>query len=261
MEAQRQEAMVAGRHKSPTLEETPRHRGPSPVLSSDGGGGGGVVTDRPVRVVIVHGQRLFLEALHSILSREESVEIVGEAAHGLPAIAVIENLRPDVALLDIGIPGTDGAELIRTIKRKSPDTKPLILAGTADEEVILTALKAGASGYLSKDASTSDLRKAIQGVHQGDAWVERKLIARLLGGDALAHVEGEDAHDRAKGGLTTREQEILRLLPSGGTNKDIAQSLFISEKTVKTHLGSIFRKLNVTRRLQAVVYAIQQGLR
>ena len=97
-------------------------------------------------------------------------------------------------------------------------------------------------------------------MHQGDAWVERKLIARFLGRDVVAAVETVDTNGRGKG-LTAREQEILRLLASGGTNKDIAQSLLISEKTVKTHLASIFRKLNVTRRLQAVVYAIQQGLR
>jgi len=219
-----------------------------------------VIAERPVRVVIVHVHRLFREALDAILGREGGVEIVGESAQGPSAIAMIETLRPDVALLEIGVPGTDGVELISTIKQKSPDTKPLILAGATDDAVILAALKAGASGYLSKDATASDLRKAIQGVHQGDAWVERKLIARFLEGDILAAVETEDANGRGKG-LTAREQEILRLLASGGTNKDIAQSLFISEKTVKTHLSSIFRKLNVTRRLQAVVYAIQQGLR
>lgn len=224
-------------------------------------GGGAAARDRPIRVVIVDDQRIFREALRATLSVEEGIEMVGEAALGGESIDVIDSLKPDIVLLDIGVPGMDGMELIRTTKQKSPDAKVLILTATRDEAVIFAALRAGGKGYVSKNASVSDLRKAIQVVHQGEVWVERKLIARFLGGEAFADVGKENARERPKGALTAREQEILRLLATGGTNKDIAHSLVISEKTVKTHLRSIFRKLNVTRRLQAVVHAIQHGLR
>ena len=223
--------------------------------------GGGTATEGPIRVVIVHEQRLVSEAFRVSLNSEEDIEIVGEAGHGLQPIDRIQDLKPDVILLDIGTSEMDGIELIRTINQQCPEAKLLILTAARDEAMMVTALRAGAKGFVSKNASVADLRKAIRGVHQGDMWVERKLIARLLGGEAFADVSGGNAHGPAKGVLTAREQAVLRILTSGGTNKDIAHSLFISEKTVKTHLSSIFRKLHVTRRLQAVIYAIQQGLR
>jgi len=129
-----------------------------------------------------------------------------------------------------------------------------------DEAMILKALKAGAKGYLSKDVGISDLIKAIQAVHQGELWVERKLMARFFEGEAIADPKGEDRSGKTKEGLTPREQEVLRFLTKGTTNKEIAKALFISEKTVKSHLNSIFRKLKVSRRLQAILYAIRRGL-
>jgi DNA-binding NarL/FixJ family response regulator len=231
----------------------------SRLTSSQRGGGGG--TEGPIRVVIVHEQRLVSEAFRVSLNSDEDIEIVGEAGHGLQPIDRIQDLKPDVVLLDIGTSEMDGIELIRTINQQCPEAKLLILTAARDEAMMVTALRAGAKGYVSKNASVADLRKAIRGVQQGDVWVERKLIARLLGGEAFADVSGENAHGPANGVLTAREQAVLRNLTSGGTNKDIAHSLSISEKTVKTHLSSIFRKLHFARRLQAVIYAIKQGLR
>jgi DNA-binding NarL/FixJ family response regulator len=221
----------------------------------------GTATEGPIRVVIVHEQRLVSEAFRVSLNNEEGIEIVGEAGHGLQPIDRIQDLKPDVILLDIGTSEMDGIELIRKINQQCPEARLLILSAAWDEATMVTALRAGAKGYVSKNASVADLRKAIRGVHQGDMWVERKLIARLLGGEAFADVSGGNAHDPANGVLTAREQAVLRNLTLGGTNKDIAHSLLISEKTVKTHLRSIFRKLHLTRRLQAVIYAIQKGLR
>ncbi len=225
------------------------------------GGGGGTATEGPIRVVIVHEQRLVCEAFRVSLDSEDDIEIVGEAGHGLQPYHRIQDLKPDVVLLDIGTSEMEGIELIRTITQQCPEAKLLLLTAARDEAMIVSALRAGAKGYVSKNASVADLRKAIRGVHRGDVWVERKLVARLLGGEAFADVGGGNAHGSAKGVLTAREQAVLRRLTSGGTNKDIADALFISEKTVKTHLSSIFRKLHLTRRLQAVLYAIQQGLR
>lgn len=233
----------------------------SPLTSSQREGGGGTATEGPIRVVIVHEQRLVSEAFRVSLNSEDGIEIVGEAGHGLQPIDRIQDLKPDVILLDISTSEMDGIELIRTITQQCPEAKLLILTATRDEPMIVTALSAGAKGYVSKNASVADLRKAIRAVHLGDMWVERKLVARLLGREAFADVSGGNAHGPANGVLTAREQAVLRRLTSGGTNKDIAHSLFISEKTVKTHLSSIFRKLHLTRRLQAVIYAIKQGLR
>lgn len=215
----------------------------------------------PIRVLIVAGQGLLREALRLLLTCEDGIEIVGEIAPGIQAMGVVDEVRPHVVLIDVCMPGSDGIELIRMIRRTSLNAKPLVLCPGGDDAGVFNALKAGAKGYVSTNASLSDLRKAIRGVHRGEEWVERKLLLRFLGGDALADVRVEETRERTRRVLTAREREVLRFLASGGTNKDIAQALFISEKTVKTHLTSIFRKLNVTRRLQAVLYAVQQGLR
>lgn len=215
----------------------------------------------PIRVLIVACQGLLREALRVLLTREDGIEIVGEIAHGIQTMGVIDEVRPHVVLIDVCTPGSDGIELIRMIRRSGLKAKPLVLCPDGDDAAVFNVLKAGAKGYLSTNASLSDLRKAIRGLHRGEEWVERKLLLRFLGGDALADVRLVETHERTKRVLTAREREVLRFLASGGTNKDIAEALFITEKTVKTHLTSIFRKLNVARRLQAVLYAVQQGLR
>ncbi len=213
-----------------------------------------------VRVVIVDDHRVLREGLRVILSTEEWIEIVGEAAHGLEAIEVVSRLQPDVGLLDITMPGTDGIEAIRLLKQNSLRTKLLILTAAMDDDSIFQALLAGAKGYLSKDSSASDLLKAIQVVHQGQLWVESKLITRFFEREALIDGRGEDGNGRTSAALTSKEYEVLRLLAAGATNKEIAQALFISEKTVKCHLTSMFRKFNVTGRTEAILYAIHQGL-
>jgi two-component system, NarL family, response regulator LiaR len=147
---------------------------------------------------------------------------------------------------------------MHNMKRASPDAKSLLITPSADDARICRALKAGATGYVSKDASVSDLRNAVRGVFRGELWVERRLIVGILKGtDPI----GGAVSERPAGSLTDREREVLRSLTSGGTNRDIAETLSISEKTVKTHLNNIFRKLHVARRLEAVVFAIRQGLR
>jgi len=213
-----------------------------------------------IRVVIADDHRLLREMLHLALRQETGIEVVGEAGNGLQTIDVISDLKPDIVLLDIIMPEMDGIKVLPAIREKSPKTKALMLTVAKDEAMILKALKAGAKGYLSKDVGISDLIKAIQAVHQGELWVERKLMARFFEGEPIADPKGEDRPGKTKEGLTQREQEVLRLLTKGSTNKEIAKALFISEKTVKSHLNSIFRKLKVSRRLQAILYAIRRGL-
>jgi len=213
-----------------------------------------------IRVVIADDHRLLREMLRLTLRREKGIEIVGEAANGLQTIDVISELKPDIVLLDTSMPEMDGIKVLPAIREKSPKTKALMLTADKDEAMIFKALKAGAKGYLSKDVSISDLIKAIQAVHKGELWVERKLMARFFEGEAVADPKGEGRPGKKKEGLTSREQEVLRILSKGSTNKEIAKALFISEKTVKSHLNSIFKKLNVSRRLQAILYAIKRGL-
>jgi DNA-binding NarL/FixJ family response regulator len=214
-----------------------------------------------IRVVIADDHRLLREMLRLILRQEKSIKIVGEAANGLQTIDVISNLKPDIVLLDIIMPEMNGLEVLPAIREKSPKTKALMLTVAADEPTIFKALKAGAKGYLSKDVSISDLIKAIQAVYKGELWVERKLIARFFEGEAIVRSREEGRPGRPKEVLTPKEKQVLCILTKGCTNKEIGRTLFISEKTVKSHLNSIFRKLDVTRRLQAILYAINRGMK
>jgi DNA-binding NarL/FixJ family response regulator len=216
--------------------------------------------DHRIQVIIADDHRLFREGIRLILREEADIQIVGEAANGLQTLSLVERLKPDVALLDIAMPEMDGIQVILPLRRKSPRTKALMLTASVDEVKIFESLKAGAKGYLSKDSSISDLTKAIRAVHRGELWVERKVLSRFFDQEAAVNSGASNPLDKTKEGLTPREQEILRLLVTGRTNKEIAEELFISEKTVKSHLNSIFRKLNVTRRLQAILYAIRKGL-
>ncbi len=218
-------------------------------------------TGARIRVVIADDHRLFRTGLRLILSREDQIEIVGEAADGLQTIEVVTHVLPDVVLLDATMPRLDGIGVIASLRQKSPAVKPLMLVGVRDEGLIFKALRAGAKGYLSKDTAVPDLVKAIETVYHGELWVERKLIARFFEVIGPTGVVRVDLPGRTNQELTAREEEILRLLAAGGTNKDIGQALFISEKTVKCHLNNIFKKLKVTRRLQAILYVIHQGIR
>jgi two-component system response regulator DegU len=216
--------------------------------------------ERQIRVVIADNHRLIREGLSLILKREESIQIIGEAVNGLQTINVVNDLKPDVVLLDIRMPEMDGIQVIPSIRYKSPKTKALMLTGTMDEDRIFKSLKVGAKGYLSMDSSASDLAKAIKAVQRGELWVERKLMSKFFENEASNNSNGANPRKKTLEGLTLREQEVLRHLAAGLSNKEIGEDLFISEKTVKSQLNSIFKKLNVTRRLQAILYAINKGL-
>ena len=213
-----------------------------------------------IRIVIVEDHGLFRECLHMIFASEDNLAVVGEAGNGIQAVEVIEKLHPDVVLLDIKIPGLSGIELLPLIRQKSPRSKVLMLTGKDDEDTILTALKAGAKGYLSKDTTSGCLIKAIKIVHEGDVWVQRRLVSLIVDDfrNNGTHLDSAAGTNPKK--LTRREQDVLKWLSKGLTNKEIAQQLFISEKTVKSHINNIFKKLDVSRRLEAVLYAIKSGL-
>jgi DNA-binding NarL/FixJ family response regulator len=213
-----------------------------------------------IKVVIADDHALFREMLRLAMSRDGGIKIVGEAANWQQTIDVIGDLKPDIVLLNSTMPEMDSIEALPAIREKSLETKALMMKANNNEAAIFKALKGGAKGYLSKDVNISDLIKAIKAVHTGELWVERKLIARFFDREAIADSKEEGRPGRPKKVLTPREKEVLCILTTGCTNKEIAQALFISEKTVKSHLNSIFKKLNVTRRLQAILEAIKQGL-
>ena len=211
--------------------------------------------------MIVEDHRLCRESLRLDLGQETFIEIVAEGVNGLQAIEMINELKPDIVLVGITLPESDGLQIISAIKERSPASKSIIITGGMDEGVIIEAIKAGAKGYLSRNSSISDLFKAIKAVHNGELWIERQLIAKYFNGDITADSCLPGSPGKIEEVLTSREQEILRILMTGATNKEIARQLYICEKTVKSHLNSIFKKLNVHRRLEAILCAIKQGFR
>jgi DNA-binding NarL/FixJ family response regulator len=215
--------------------------------------------DSQTSVVIAYGNRLFREGLRQVLTGEKEIKIVGEAVNEEQAVHIVSELKPDIMLIDMAFVDVDKVEIIPSIREKSPNTKSLILSASSDEEKIFKALKAGARGYLSKDSGVPDLVKSIQSVRRGELWLERQLMAKFIDGTLVANSREEDQEEATIEKLTQREEEVLGCLTKGCTNKEIADSLFISERTVKSHLNNIFRKIHVTRRLQAILYAIDHG--
>jgi DNA-binding NarL/FixJ family response regulator len=219
-----------------------------------------MLPDEKVKILIAVSHRLFQEGLRLILNSEETFEVVGVVNNGLQTIDVITELQPDILRLDISLPQISGIEVISILKQKYPDTKALVITHDRDEQGIIKAIRAGAKGYLSKNTSVAELIKAIQVVYKDEFWVQRKLVTRFINGEFTADVGTEDHPQNKLAALTPREQDVLRSLVKGSTNKEIARELFISEKTVKSHLNQVFKKMNVSRRLEAILSAIKAGL-
>ncbi|MFT5727672.1 MAG: two-component system response regulator DegU [Desulforhopalus sp.] len=215
--------------------------------------------NQEIRVVIAVGNNLFRQGLLLILSGLQGIETVGEANNGIKAIDVITDQQPDIVLLDFNMPMTNGLELLPLIRQKSPKTNTLIISGFPDEKSTIDALEAGAKGYLSKNADVLCLFNAINVLKEGEMWVERKLIAKYFDGLLPACLKKKTGQENIKNALTPREQEVLILLVEGLTNKQIGIELFICEKTVKSHLSRIFKKLNVKQRIEAILCALKMG--
>jgi DNA-binding NarL/FixJ family response regulator len=229
-----------------------------PLHPSPRRGDAAVPAVRAIRVVVIAAERFVADALRVLLGRGHGIRVVEHAARWRAAVEAIRRNKPDVVLLGADVSRIDIGVALRLITRLSPDSRTVVLTSAEDRHELARALKAGAHGYISKNAVLADVTRAIHAVYQDDIWVERKLMTALLSRESPRTGRASNDSDR---GLTVREEEVLRHLASGGTNRRIGEELYISEKTVKSHLSSIFRKLNVTRRLQAVLYAIQHGLR
>jgi len=210
-----------------------------------------------VRVLIVDDHAVVREGLKNYLAALAGFEVVGEASNGSEAVQAAKRLRPQVVLMDLVMPVMDGIEATRTLHEAQPDIKVIVLTSFADDDKLFPALKAGAVAYLLKDVGPRDLADAISAAARGETRlhpeVSRRLVAGIAGGAAEAGQKPEDQ-------LTEREMEVLKCLAQGRSNKEIGAELFISEKTVKTHVGSILDKLGLADRTQAALYAVKHGL-
>lgn len=203
-----------------------------------------------IRILIVEDQRIVREGLIALFEDEPGIAIVGEAAHGEQAIGMFEQLRPDVVLMDLQMPVMDGAEATRHIRQQFPDARILVLTTYATDEFIFKALRAGAQGYLLKDASADELIAAVEAVHAGQTQLSPAVAARLVAG-----VGGGSAEP-----LTPRELEVLTLMGQGLSNSEIAGRLIIAPRTAKVHVQNILAKLGAGNRTEAVAIAVRQKL-
>ena len=215
-----------------------------------------------IRVLIADDQRVVRDGLSMLVALIDGVQVVGAASDGGEALALAEAHHPDVVLMDLRMPGMDGITATGQLRQRLPAARVLVLTTYADDATILPALRAGALGYLTKDASAEQIEAAIRAVHAGlthlDPAVQEHLVAAVTS-RAPDPPEG-GSHQQLPAGLTTREAEVLALLASGLSNSEIAQRLFVSHATVKTHINRIFAKTGARNRAQAVRYAYQTGL-
>ena len=208
-----------------------------------------------IRILIVDDHPVVREGIGSMLKKEADFKMVGEASNGLEAIEKARELLPDVVLMDLRMPEMDGVEAISRIKAEKPEVKFIILTTYSDDEYIFKGIAAGARAYLLKDAPRDELFKAIRMVSRGESLIQPVVASRVL--DKLAELSRKTP---AADTLSDREIEVLRLMAGGQSNKDIADHLSITQSTVKTHITSIFQKLNVTTRTEAVTNALKKGI-
>ncbi len=215
-----------------------------------------------IAVLIADDHAIVREGLRTILELEgQGVRVIGEAASGREAVERTRELQPDIVLMDVRMSDMDGVAATRRILEENTRTRVIILTNYDDDEYLFEAIRAGAAGYLLKDISPQDLTHAIVTVHQGHSLVQPSVLGKLLEQFAALSRESPAAGRReAHEDLTPREMEVLQALAQGLNNREIADRLFISEKTVKTHITSIFSKLDVKDRSQAMLYAIQKKL-
>jgi len=202
---------------------------------------------QPIRVLVAEDQSLVRRGLVAIVNMEEGTLVIGEAADGAEAVKLWRSLKPDVVLMDLRMPDTDGLDAIRLIRAEDPRAAIIILTTYDHDEDVYAGLRAGARAYLLKDVQPEELFKCIRAVHRGETYLQSKIAAKLA-----LRVQEE--------ALTDREVQILALLAEGKSNKSIAHALFISESTVKTHLKSLFTKLDATSRAEAIAFAARRGL-
>jgi DNA-binding NarL/FixJ family response regulator len=214
-----------------------------------------------VKVLVVDDHALFRRGIVTVLANQPGINVVGEAANGLEAIEKAEELKPDVIVMDLNMPRCSGLEATQALQTRLPRVNILVLTVSDNEADLFAAIKFGATGYILKNTEPEELVQAIHHIAQGGVIISPVMASKLLtefrnyGNDTeVKKPDGEEAE------LSHREDEVLRLVARGATNKEIADSLFISENTVKTHLRNIMDKLHLANRSQAAAYAVKRGL-
>lgn len=213
-----------------------------------------------MNILLVDDHQLFLEGLQNLLAAND-IPVVGIAHNGYEALEMVQKLRPDVVLMDIQMPICDGLEATRLIKQAVPDTKIVMLTTSADDDDLFEAIKRGATGYLLKNLDAGEFFDLLEGLERGEAPMSRKLATKLLTEFAQQSKQAPTTDvEEPIDSLTERQMEVLRYIAQGWTNREIADTLFITERTVKYHLQEILQKLHLRNRTQAVAFAVHNGL-
>jgi DNA-binding NarL/FixJ family response regulator len=216
------------------------------------------MTEPTIRVLVADDHAVVREGIRHVLEREPGFEVVAEAANGSEVLPLAERHRPDVAVLDISMPGESGIQVAAQLRQRLPETRILILSMYDNAEYVLESVRAGAHGYILKDTAATELRRAIRAVQNGEAFLSPPVASRLT-----AAVRGElerEARTGDLGSLTAREREVLRGIVRGQTNKEIAAGLGISHRTVETHRESLMRKLRIRTVAGLTRFALEAGL-
>lgn len=209
-----------------------------------------------IKVLVVDDHAMFRQGIRALLEGYDDVEVVGEATEGREAIEKVHQLAPQVVLMDIAMPVMGGLEATRRIKKERPDAKVLVLTQYEDSEYILSLIKAGAKGYISKAATAAELVSAIRTIYKGESFLYPSAATTLIEEFLIRAGEEKNEYER----LTDREREILQLVAEGRTNREIADTLFVSVKTVLRHRTNIMEKLGFHNRTELIKYAISKGL-
>lgn len=209
-----------------------------------------------ISVLIVDDHGVVRQGLRTYLELLDDIEIVAEAENGVEAVVLVRQYNPDIVLMDLVMPEMDGIEATHQVLEVSPTTKVIVLTSFAEDELVFPAIEAGAIGYLLKDVDPQDLHHVIQAVHRGETQLHPDITKKLI--DRVT--ASQKGADTVPGDLTPRELEVLALIAQGQSNREIAATLTISEKTVKTHVGNILSKLHLSDRTQAAIYAHKHSL-
>ncbi|MEU4153877.1 response regulator transcription factor [Streptomyces sp. NPDC026659] len=208
----------------------------------------------PIKVLLVDDHQVVRRGLRTFLEVQDDIEVVGEAADGAEGVAQAEELRPEVVLMDVKMPGMDGIEALRRLRELANPARVLIVTSFTERRTVVPALRAGAAGYVYKDVDPDALAAAIRSVHAGHVLLQAEVA------DALLSQEETNPGQGRGGSLTDREREVLGLIADGRSNREIARALVLSEKTVKTHVSNILMKLDLADRTQAALWAVRHGV-
>lgn len=208
-----------------------------------------------IRVFIVDDHAVVRQGLKAFLRTQDDIDFIGEAENGAEAVKLVSELEPDVILMDLVMPGMDGVETMRQISATGSEARVLVLTSFAENEQVIAAVKAGAAGYLLKDVQPQELAQAIRTVHAGDSLLHPSVASKLM-----REVADSDLRKAKPDALTEREMDVLKDIARGMSNKEIAADLGVAEKTVKTHVSAILRKLQLADRTQAALYAVREHI-